>query len=446
MYGELCVRCKGARKLCGQSRCTLLDRMSAKLPTVVVGKELFGPSPPAVFVGRYGYPNVRLGPLLPAQDDMDVTGLGTPSEWFGQPVEEIVIKRASLVRTANESDVRSPAYAPRTVKRIDRPLTEAEITDILPPQVETTDPTVFRAAAQRKFRKLLDVTQEVSMSVRSVDTEVKLSRNVGPLTPRPAVDPFAAPHGPTVAVEKAKLAQNPSVPRKVDHIVSDDHCPAVTGMLEMDAAGVDFSQIQRVLSVGLLGRSLDRKLVPTRWSITATDDTLSKAIVNDIKVHSSIDKYELYRASYVGNHFFIILMPREWCFEMLECWCPGAFWTGDSPTILHDHEYFKGRTTYASQITGAYYSARLSVARHLAKRRRQAGVLIYREITEDYWAPLGVWVIRETVREAMRSKPLIIEDLPSAAKKVDERIRNKGWYGVSELYKNTLSQKRLTEF
>ena len=42
-----------------------------------------------------------------------------------------------------------------------------------------------------------------------------------------------------------------------------------------------------------------------------------------------------------------------------------------------------------TRITGAYYSARLAVAEHLKRIRRQASAIVFREITPEYKIPMG---------------------------------------------------------
>jgi hypothetical protein len=37
------------------------------------------------------------------------------------------------------------------------------------------------------------------------------------------------------------------------------------------------------LSIGVLGLKKDKKLVPTRWAITATDDILAKKLLEKVK-------------------------------------------------------------------------------------------------------------------------------------------------------------------
>jgi hypothetical protein len=63
-------------------------------------------------------------------------------------------------------------------------------------------------------------------------------------------------------------------------------------------------------------------------------------------------------------------------------------------------EGFEGRTGYVDETAGAYYASRLGVLEHLESIGRQAKCLVLREVSDDYWAPVGVWQIRESVRNA----------------------------------------------
>ena len=63
----LCIQCRGAKLLCGKARCPILVRWDSMMKTapMVDRIDLDGSSPPGVFVGRFGYPKVYVGPLVP---------------------------------------------------------------------------------------------------------------------------------------------------------------------------------------------------------------------------------------------------------------------------------------------------------------------------------------------------------------------------------------------
>src|SRR5882762_5003514 len=63
---DLCIRCRGAKLLCGKVACPVIMRAYAAQRTTSMigpGLEIEGRSPPSVFVGRTGYPMVAVGPM-----------------------------------------------------------------------------------------------------------------------------------------------------------------------------------------------------------------------------------------------------------------------------------------------------------------------------------------------------------------------------------------------
>src|SRR5690349_15610493 len=57
--------------------------------------EIEGSSPPDIFIGRMGYPNVYVGPLVPPQFG-DTSIMSTPEQWVGKSIPEIVQYRSML--------------------------------------------------------------------------------------------------------------------------------------------------------------------------------------------------------------------------------------------------------------------------------------------------------------------------------------------------------------
>jgi hypothetical protein len=408
-----------------------LDGIYQRIPVPKIeSKHLEGSSPPSVFVGRFGYPAVNVGPVMPPVRMEDASELGDPAKWFGQSVEEVISKRFSLVRGQSKIKIRA----------------KSRFTPLSNPQrlITELDSTRAEVLPNRVGRRILEASQELAMSARSVDVDMQLSKL--PRVVNPSLSGFTAPYGPNANIKQAKLIDNPSVPRKVDAIVGDTDALAADGMKELYGGGIPLRHIMELLSIGLLGQKRRRRLVPTRWSITAADDTLGKALVPGVLSNQQIGQIELYQDQYVGNHFYLILIPYAWHFDMIETWLQGAFWAREDQTLITDWEGPKGRKRYASNVTGAYYAARLEVLNHLTNRRRQAACLLYREITEDYWAPLGVWVIRETVKSALKKKPLYFDDIDYAVKFVTQRVRGKKWFTGSRLLKQVKTQKRLEDY
>ena len=112
-----------------------------------------------------------------------------------------------------------------------------------------------------------------------------------------------------------------------------------------------------------------------------------------------------------------------------------------------DWEGYRGRTTYAS-IGGCYYAARLAVNETLNKERRQAGVVILREAHPGYIMPIGVWNVRESVRQALREPYQKFDTLDQALIQISKimDISVQRWIRNSAVLKNQLYQKRLEDF
>lgn len=364
------MTCKG-RGFCGRPACPILRRLEEMAELPRAGRKIEGLSPPEVFVGRKGYPLVRAGPMLPLHDDLQATA---PS--LGMDVGEIIALRASMVRS------------------------EARLT----------------AKEARWPGKVLESCQQMAMSSDPVGAEVSFLK---PPRGRLQFDGVLSPSGPSGELQQMEITTNPMVPRKVDQLVEDRDALAFHSVAELYASGIEMDHISRLLSLGLLGK--ERKLVPTRWSITACDDMTGKALRDQIFDRPLISDYLLYSGGGLGNHFEILLLPRPYSFELLETWMAGSAWAPEG-WIGSDREENREKKGY-SPLAGGYYAARLAVLEHLAKRGRQAAVLAVREISEAYWAPLGVWVVREAARETLQGAPRRFSTLPESLEEMAKGLR-----------------------
>ena len=413
---RLCVQCKAARGLCGIDPCPLLAKVRHVMPKMApMGKELFGSSPPALFVGRYGYPKVNVGPMLPPEHlpEAQARDLDAPGTWMDRfTIPEVVGLRSSLVRTTHHV-------------RVDR------------------------AAGD----KITNLSQELAIAARPVDTEVTLTR--APKWDLGHVGEFTAPHGPTAEVERATLAENVRVERRMESVTSDTDLRAADALWDLYQSGTDPYQLERVLSAGMVGQGRRRRLVPTRWSITATDDTLGKELIDRVRDLPTIDKPMVFRGDGFGNLFLILLLPRAWGYDNIEVWLKGSFWAqgiGSDTTswardavATADWEDHRGRTTYA-RTAGGYYAARLPILEWMQANRRQATAICLREITDEYTTPLGVWVVREACRRAMATKPLMFEDMDAALRHMDRHALHKGWQADAELLQRIRRHPTLETF
>jgi hypothetical protein len=140
------------------------------------------------------------------------------------------------------------------------------------------------------------------------------------------------------------------------------------------------------------------------------------------------------------------MMPGAWEFELLEAWSPNTLWTAGNarPVIQAEYEGYSGRTKYAEKEGGGYYAVRIGVVEKLHQMRRQARVIVLREIYEGYSVPVGVWEVRENVRHALEKKPERFGNLSEALSAMQMRLRIQ----VSEYARisETLKQRKIVDY
>jgi hypothetical protein len=214
---------------------------------------------------------------------------------------------------------------------------------------------------------------------------------------------------------------------------------AQDAVLTLYNKGIEISKIQKCFSVGMLGKK--RKLVPTKWSITATDDIISKSLVLQILDYGLIDSCRVFSHDHLGNMFSVILFPHRWVYEMQEAWHDG-----NKIGFGSDSEDANG-IDHPPAIAGAYFAAKLGVAEYLAEKKLQASALVLREIRPEYAIPVGVWQIREAIRAAMQKKPYIAQNFDDAVSFASQRMSasKTEWLSRGRLLQ-MLKQKSISEF
>ncbi|HLC67276.1 MAG TPA: hypothetical protein VJI12_00155 [archaeon] len=357
-----------------------------RLMTPKLSKDFSGPSP-GIFVGSENYPNLNVGPLGMLADVND-----NPADWLNMNYQQIIAIRGSMIRSGRKENVRST-------------------------------------------QKIVDNMQEISVASRPTDVEMIFQKRP---TFSMSFDSYVQPMGPFARLESLRLQENPRVDVKVEKILGDE-LKASEAAMSLYLSDNDVYKITTILSSGVLG--FDKKLVPTRWSITATDDIITKALLRDVRTYASINDFLIFESFQLDNHFLILLMPGMWEFEDFEAWSKGSAW---KPGLEVEYEPFTGRTAYAEQEGGGYYAARIGVVEYLHHVRRQARVIVFREIHEGYSVPLGVWQVRENVRNAMSRGPVKFDTMASALAYLSKKLRHP--LAMYTQKSRVLSQRRLTDF
>ena len=351
-----------------------------------------GTSPPSVFVGSYNYPKVFVGPMVPPIHG-DTSLLDSPEKWKGKTLEEIVNFRLSLVRG---------------IQKISIGQTEG---------------------------RYIENLQEVTMSSKPTDSDLIFEKFT---SPKISLDGESAPFGPIGEIKSAKFSSTSPV-KSIEKTFYDTDLKAQDAVLNLYNSGIEISKIQKCFSIGMLGQK--RKLVPTKWSITATDDIISKSLADDVLDYSLIDSCRIFSYSHLGNSFSIVLFPHRWIYEMVEAWYSNGILGFGS-----DYEDARG-IDHPPAIAGAYFAAKLGVLEYLSEKKIQAGVIILREIRPEYAIPVGVWQVREGIREAMKQIPIISDNFEHALSLASDKmsISKSEWFSHGNILK-LMKQKTISDF
>ena len=386
-----------------------------RIQNAFLSSTISGASPPSVFVGRYGYPKINIGPMVPADIHGDTSILDSPEAWPGKSLQEILNYRLSLVRGLNSI-------------KID----DLENKFILSLQELTMSSKP--AESELNFHKIPTFHQSL-LSNQNNDLNKEFT-----------------PFGPQAEIKSFKLSSNTSTNKKIDNLYSDNNIRANDAVVDLYNNGIEISQINKVLSLGMLGRKNKRRLVPTRWSISATDDIIASYLVKKIDMYQSIDQFEVIKYNHFSNYYSIILIPSDvWSFEMVEAWYDQN--NVNKFFLESDYENSTTGLDHYPRIAGAYFAAKLGILEYLtSSKKRKCSVLIFREIRPEYLVPLGVWQIREGIREGLRSKQDITTTSFSDFRKAlvyaskEMRVPLLDWLKQSEMYKNYGKKTLISDF
>jgi hypothetical protein len=403
--GRLCVYCKGPH---AQESCPLYLKAQSFMRAQNFKAKDFSGNAPAPFVGHYGYPSVNVGILAPP-GVQDASNYDAPHDWATQNygIADVAQLRGSMVNSRFSMHIKRP-------------------------------------------HQYLETAQDVAMASKPVDVDISL-KDVP--SSRLRFDTHAAPMGPSASLTEVELTSNPNIHTRVQRAYDSTDLLAKNAVVDLYEHNFDETFLMRMLSVGTLGLEENRKLVPTRWSITATDDMLGKHVLEEVKDKALLN-HQAYFGNYLGNYYLILCFPQPFSYELFEMSVRGgqhADWSGHGRWST-DYEDVFGRKEYASQTAGGYYTVRLAIAEQFREMKRQAGVLVLRFITDDYTMPLGVWVTREATRKAMQSKPILFADEKLMLTYAKHLAKNKFGFDLdklipeSKLLKNRKEQKMLLAF
>lgn len=343
-----------------------------KMKSVNIGKNLEGSTPPSIFIGSWSYPKVYAGPMI-VQKPGDTHIIDSPESWIeeNKTQKDIIDYRMQLIR------------GKQLIK----------VNDI-----------------ENSFVEKL---QDISLASESTDSEAIFSKK-----PRGAIfSEDATPHGPSASIEKFNI-DAVKWDKQLEKTFYDTDLKANKAIFKLHYKDVPFSAIQKAFSVGAIGIKNKRKLVPTRWSITACDSALADQFLKEVRKFDIIDNFRLYEFGSLKNYYAIILTPTEWQYEWYEAFIKIM---GKEELLFSDYETNIGKKEY-STVGGCFYTCKMAVLDSLLKEKKQAGLIVLREAYEGY-IPLGVFNVRENVKNAMKQQYKEFESLNDTLKYAGKKLK-----------------------
>ena len=362
-------------------------------------------SPPSIFIGsKLKYPNVNVGVLTPSQPLKQVRLLNNQNEWTKMDlgIKQILSLRNQLINSRYQTQV-------------------------------------------RLSNRLTEKSQEIGMSLKPTDLEIKLMKAPNYIKED---DKITTPIRLVAPLKNIRITDNIDIHAKVDKVFNDTDLKAAEAINYLYKNEFDESFLQQLLSIGVLGLKKNRILVPTRWSITSVHDIIGKDLIKEVKDYQTIDDHRLFYGYYLGNHYFILLLPNLFSYELFEY----GIRYGQIKDEMTDFEDYYGRKNYASNSVGGYYAVRLAVLGYLRNIRRQASIFVIRYETEEYWANLGVWVCETASKKAMNNEYISFYSRENSLDFMKNFIFNKMKVNIDNVLKKSKllnlirEQKGLKEF
>ena len=368
---------------------------SMYIPSQDVGKELDGSTPPSVFIGSWNYPKIFAGPMIAPQHG-DTGIMDRPESWIPEKKsqEEIIRYRLNLIRGKRE----------------------VKVTDL-----------------GGRFSEML---RDISLSNSSIESEAQFIKAPKGMSFSDEHTPF----GPSAPLERFEIG-NARWDPDLEKVYFDGDLKAADAVEDLHQRGLPFSSIQKAFSAGAMGTKKRRRLVPTRWSITACDSTLGNRLLQKVRDYDLIDCCQVREFASLNNYYAVLLLPTLWQYEWMEAFLRIM---GNEELLFSDFETNGGKRGY-SRVGGCYYSCKMAVLEALARERSQAGAIILREAYTGY-VPLGVFNVRENVRNAMHQKPLEFEDMKAALGYVSTKLELpvKRFICQSDLLREELKSRQTT--
>ena len=357
--------------------------------TISLSENLSGYTPPSNLVTELTYPKVYLGLLFTENEKSDLFDNPEILSENKVSIEDLIEFRTSMINARKAVDV--------------------NIT--------------------KKNDKIYEKVLEASLSIKSVNVELFLNK----IRENTKLTKIIAYYGFNGYLKDLKINENPKIPNVIYNI---NDVKAEDGVYLMYEKGLSDYYISRIFSLGFFGLKANRKLVPSKWSITAVHNILYRKIISKNRDKlKSISTIMLFNYKLYGNDFYGLFLPGNGNVELIEVLLPGCVYNlnGKNSIIGRDDE------------SGGYYALKLSFAEFQNYSKYKGDFVVIRIINRDYKIPLGVWVVREGTKRMFRNLIERFNDTKEALEYLNNLLGNRYNLNIYKIkkYSNILNQKKL---
>ncbi|MFW9847210.1 MAG: hypothetical protein ACFFD6_10705 [Candidatus Thorarchaeota archaeon] len=329
-------------------------------------------SPPGIFMETSKFPIVNAGILASTRPSEWLSIFDHPEAWRGLDRDAIISMRRQLYRFI-------------------LPLDGRELTP----------------------RDAVEVLQTLALAVSPVAVEV-LSDDLP--SPRLHINGGLLPSGPAVRASSFEIVSEPEISKVAKRITEKDipASEAIWSLLDFDYT---LDQVARLMSVGLLGRIENRRMVPLRSAYKATIDSYISRCVMELTDCPDAAESRLYMSSFFGDSFTILSVPGESRVDYLRM-------EKTAKEVKRGVSLEDLRHTPTDSKTAVFADhARFSAYSAMNAERLTSHIIIFHFSRNARSNSLGPWISRAGVREALQSTPVLLENRGNAMAVLNSVLR-----------------------
>ncbi len=210
------------------------------------------------------------------------------------------------------------------------------------------------------------------------------------------------PCSPTVQVKSLDVLSDPEISNVAKRITEKD-IPASESIWSLLDYDYSLDRVVRLMSVGLLGKLANRRLVPMKSAYKAIIDSFISRAVMELVEKPFADATKMHLANLFGDTFTIIMQPGEPRVDYVRIGQLGG--KTSRGTSFEDLKY--PDTDPRTSVFADH--ARFSIYSELVREKTSYHVTVFHSFQDQRNAILGPWIARAGVKRALETSPVFLD-------------------------------------